>query len=141
MIKIKILTIGKTKEAWLKDALAEYTERMSRTASIEWTLAKSTSQLGELLLKEPHYICLDPLGKAYSSEEFSTFLFAELIAHGARVAFVIGGPEGLSKEMIQRSAHLVSFSRLTFTHQCIRLLLLEQLYRAIEIEKGSAYHK
>lgn len=133
--------MGKTKESWLKDALEQYTERMSRTASIEWTLAKSAAQFSELVKKEPHYICLDPLGKAYSSEEFSTFLFAELMTHGARVAFVIGGPEGLSKDIVQNAACLLSFSRLTFTHQCIRLLLLEQLYRAIEIEKGSAYHK
>src|ERR1041385_1076360 len=141
MIKIKILTMGKTKERWLKDALAEYTERMSRMASIEWILAKSTAQLSELLMKEPHFICLDPLGKAYSSEEFSTFLFAKLMEHGPRVTFAIGGPEGLSKDIVQRAAFLVSFSRLTFTHQLMRLLLLEQLYRAIEIEKGSAYHK
>jgi 23S rRNA (pseudouridine1915-N3)-methyltransferase len=141
MFKIKIFTIGKTKEAWLKEALLEYSQRLASSLSIEWIYAKDAEQLCALLKKETSFICLDPLGKAYSSEEFSTFLFHQLIAKGARLAFVIGGPSGIPKEIVDRATHLVSFSRLTFTHQLIRLLLLEQIYRACEIEKGSAYHK
>ncbi len=141
MFKIKIITTGKTKEAWLKEAIEEYSQRLQATASIEWVLAKNSVQLDEILKKEHSFICLDPMGKAYSSEEFSTFLFHQLIAQGARLTFVIGGPDGLSKATASKAAFLISFSRLTFTHQMIRLLLLEQLYRAVEIEKGSSYHK
>jgi 23S rRNA (pseudouridine1915-N3)-methyltransferase len=141
MFKIKIATIGKMKEPWLKEAIEEYSQRLKSTVSIEWIYAKNSPQLCEILKKEPSILCLDPLGKAYSSEEFSTFIFQQLIATGARLTFVIGGPEGIPEEITNRAAFLLSFSRLTFTHQMIRLLLLEQLYRAIEIEKGSAYHK
>jgi 23S rRNA (pseudouridine1915-N3)-methyltransferase len=141
MFKIKIVTVGKTKEAWLKEAIDEYSVRLKRALSIEWSFAKNSTQLNELLKKEPSFLCLDPKGKAYSSEEFSTFLFHQLVEQGARLTFVVGGPEGIPKEIVDRAAVLISFSRLTFTHQIIRLILLEQLYRAIEIEKGSAYHK
>lgn len=141
MFKIKIASIGKTKEAWLKEALDEYSQRLTRAASIEWIFAKNDAQLIDLTNKETDLICLDLQGKAYTSEEFSTFLFQQLIARGARLAFVIGGAEGIPQEILSRASHLLSFSRLTFTHQIVRLLLLEQIYRAIEIHKGTGYHK
>jgi 23S rRNA (pseudouridine1915-N3)-methyltransferase len=141
MFKIKMISVGKTKEAWLKEALDAYSQRLKATASIEWVLLKNVQQLNDTVKKESFFICLDPNGKAYSSEEFSTFLFQQLIAQGARLTFVIGGPDGIPKEIIGKAAFLLSFSQMTFTHQMIRLLLLEQLYRAIEIHKGTAYHK
>lgn len=141
MFKIKIATIGKTKEAWLKEALEEYSQRLTAAMSIEWIYAKNDAQLIDLLKKETSFLCLDPKGKAYSSEEFSTFLFDQFIKQGARLTFVIGGAEGIPQEIVNRCSFQLSFSRLTFTHQMVRLLLLEQIYRAIEIDKGSGYHK
>lgn len=141
MFKIKVISVGKTKEDWLKEALDAYSQRLKATASIEWVLLKNVQQLNDAVKKEPFFMCLDPNGKAYSSEGFSTFLFQQLIAQGARLTFVIGGPDGIPQEILSKASFLISFSQMTFTHQMIRLLLLEQLYRAIEIHKGTAYHK
>src|SRR5690348_3293580 len=119
MFKIKIISIGKTKEAWLKDALDEYSQRLKAVASIEWMLLKNAQPLNDMLKKEPFYICLDSKGKAYSSEQFSAFLFQQLIEQGARLTFVIGGSEGIAKEILSEASHLISFSQMTFTHQMI----------------------
>jgi 23S rRNA (pseudouridine1915-N3)-methyltransferase len=141
MYKIKVISVGKTKEAWLKDAIEEYVQRLKGIATIEWILTKTTEHLNENLKKESSFICLDLGGKALTSEEFSTFLIDELFKHGSRLTFVIGGAEGIPKEITAKAAGLLSFSRLTFTHQIVRLLLIEQIYRGFEIEKGSGYHK
>jgi 23S rRNA (pseudouridine1915-N3)-methyltransferase len=141
MYKVKIFSIGKTKEPWLSLALEEYSKRLKPSLSIEWCLAKQDEQLALLLDKEAHYICLDPQGKAFSSEAFSAFLHQKLLEGGSRLSFVIGGAEGLPEPIKRRAAALLSLSPLTFTHQLTRLILLEQLYRSLEIAKGSSYHK
>ncbi|MCB1111902.1 MAG: 23S rRNA (pseudouridine(1915)-N(3))-methyltransferase RlmH [Chlamydiales bacterium] len=140
MSKIKILTIGKTKESWLDEALAEYCKRLTGTAEIEFILVKNDDQLIKTLEKERHYICLDAQGNLMNSVAFSQFLMRKLEENGARLTLVIGGPEGLPKE-IKQGAELISLSPMTLTHQCARLILLEQIYRAFEIAKGSKYHK
>lgn len=140
MFKIKILSVGKTKECWLDQALNEYLKRLSSIATIEFAWAKNDIQLLQLVKKETRVICLDPQGKLMTSEQFSSFVYEKLVSGGTYLTFVIGGPEGLPLEIKQNSI-LISFSPLTFTHQIIRLLLLEQLYRAFEISKGSQYHK
>ncbi len=137
MRKIKIFTVGKTKESWLQEALDEYTKRLKPHLSLEWHLAKNSDQLSTLLEKETHYICLDIKGAAFSSEEFSEWFQKT----GSRLSFVIGGAEGLSEAIKAKAALKISISPLTFTHQLARLILIEQLYRALEIEKGSSYHK
>ncbi len=141
MYKIKIITIGKSKEKWLQDALEEYTERLKPSITIEWILAKDNEKLKQLLEKVESYICLDPRGKLLSSEQFSDFLIDEFQKKGSRLNFVIGEAEGLTPEIKKGASHQLSLSPLTFTHQLTRLIFLEQLYRAIEIDKGSAYHK
>jgi 23S rRNA (pseudouridine1915-N3)-methyltransferase len=140
MLKVKILLVGKTKESWLEEALAEYLKRLKNTVSIEWIWAKDDVHLLELARKELHSICLDPSGKTFTSEQFSSFLFQNWEKHGSRLTFVIGGPDGLPQELKNHSL-LISLSPLTFTHQMTRLILIEQIYRAIEIYKGSNYHK
>lgn len=140
MIKIRILSVGKTKEMWLEEALSEYLKRLKTTLRIEFVFAKTDLQLMEWLEKEPLVIALDPRGKLLTSEEFSTLLFNQIEAGGSRLAFAIGGPEGLPQEVRQKT-FLLSLSPLTFTHQLARLVLVEQLYRAVEIAKGSPYHK
>ncbi len=140
MIKIRILAVGKTKEAWLEEALEEYLKRLKATFQIEFAFAKSDAQLLEWLQKEGKVVALDPAGKNFTSEQFSSFLFEQIEAGGSRLTFVIGGPEGLPQNL-RLSAFLLSLSPLTFTHQLARLVLVEQLYRAAEIAKGSPYHK
>ena len=141
MLKIKIYSVGKTKEHWLQEALDEYAQRLKPILSLEWILAKNDLQLKQLLAKESDFICLDPLGKQSSSEEFSTLLMSLFQKYDSRLCFVIGGAEGIAPEIKAKSVHMISFSRMTFTHQMTRLVLVEQIYRAIEIWKNSPYHK
>jgi len=141
MYQIKIFTIGKTKEAWLEEALEEYMQRLKAVSGIEWILAKDDAQLVKHLEKERSFICLDPKGKSLDSLAFSKELLRLLSDGGSRLSFVIGGAEGIPASLKSRAAKLLSLSPLTFTHQLTRLILLEQIYRAFEIDKGSPYHK
>lgn len=141
MYKIKIFSIGKTKESWLISALEEYSKRLQKILSIEWVLAKNEEQLYQSLEKQSRYIALDPAGKLMTSENFSKFFHEALIIDGGRMNFLIGGSDGIKPEVKAKAISLLSLSPLTFTHQITRLILLEQIYRATEIEKGSSYHK
>ncbi len=141
MLKITLFTIGKCKEAWLSDAIANYTKRLQSHLSIEWIIAKDESRLCSFLAKNSSYIALDPKGKKLSSEGFALFLEKQFLSHGSRLSFVIGGAEGLPPLILESALELLSLSPLTFTHQLTRLIFLEQLYRSIEILKGSPYHK
>ena len=140
MIKIKILTPNKTKEKWLEEAINQYIKRLKQTVEISFVIAKDDEMLTQLAQKEAYIIALDRNGMSFTSPSFSNFLFQSIEESGARIAFVIGGPEGLPKELKQ-TKHLISFSKMTFTHQVIRLILVEQIYRAFEIARGSQYHK
>ena len=137
MYKVKIFTLGKVKEAWLQSALEEYLKRLKKTMHVEWVLAKTTAELLASLENISSLIVLDPLGKSLSSPAFAQFIERK----GSRLNFVIGGPDGLPLSLKQRADTLLSLSSMTFTHQLTRLILIEQLYRALEISKGSAYHK
>jgi 23S rRNA (pseudouridine1915-N3)-methyltransferase len=141
MLKIKILTIGKNKDAWLKEALAEYEKRLKPFYALEWILAKNDVQLEEFSAREGKYIALDPQGKLMTSEKFAQWFARAAIEHNSRLAFVIGGPEGLTATLKAKAGFFWSLSPLTFTHQATRLILLEQIYRAHEINRGSSYHK
>lgn len=140
MYKIRLLSVGKTKESWLNAAIDEYVKRLKESLIIEFIWAKNDEQLVSLAEKEPFLICLDETGSQMTSEEFAVFLEKNLEKGGSRLAIVIGGAEGLSPVLKQRFP-LISLSMLTFTHQLARLILVEQLYRAMEILKGSKYHK
>lgn len=135
MFKVKVLTIGKLKDEWLGAALKEYEKRLTGVMEIEWIIAKEMRDLIQLV-KKP-YIALDPKGKLFTSEEWSQ----KMNKLGLRLNFVIGGSDGLPDEIASGAQFKWSLSPLTFTHQMTRLILMEQLYRAIEIEKGSSYHK
>lgn len=138
MFKVKIYTVGKARERWLQEAIAEYEMRLTAKCAVEWILAKNDADLMEKCSGEPKLIALDPKGELMSSEEWSKKLFGKL---GSRPAFVIGGPEGIPKALLEKSSLKFSLSPLTFTHQMARLILLEQIYRAFEIDSGSSYHK
>ena len=140
MLKLKLLSVGKTKEKWLDEAFQEYKKRLQPYLQIESCWAKDSEQLLEWCQKDPHVVALDPQGLAQTSEEFSAYLYHQWEKFGARLTIVIGGAEGLPKE-IRTNYPLISLSKLTFTHQLTRLILIEQVYRAIEINRGSQYHK
>lgn len=140
MYKLRILSVGKTKEDWLEIAIAEYLKRLQSSTVIEFVFVKNDEQLEALVEKEEAVVCLDSTGQMMTSEKFSSFLIKQLETNGSRLAFVIGGAEGLPPNL-KKKYPLISFSPMTFTHQIIRLILVEQIYRAIEIDKGSRYHK
>lgn len=140
MIRVKVFSIGKTKERWLLEAIEEYEKRLQQKIIFDFIWAKDNVDLVSRLEKEPAYILLDQTGELMTSERFARFLFEQIEKQGARICFVIGGAEGLPAQL-KMKAPMISFSDLTFTHQIIRLLLVEQIYRATEIEKGSSYHK
>ncbi|MFS9305059.1 23S rRNA (pseudouridine(1915)-N(3))-methyltransferase RlmH [Streptococcus peroris] len=159
-MKIKIVTVGKLKEKYLKDGIAEYSKRISRFATIEIIeLADektpdraSDSENAKILDVEGNRILskigdrefvvvLAIEGKTLSSEELSKQLEQASINGFSTLTFVIGGSLGLSKEVKKRANLSVSFGRLTLPHQLMRLVLTEQIYRAFTIQQGSPYHK
>lgn len=139
-MKIKILSIGKTKEPWLEEACSEYIKRLSSSITLECLWAKNDSQLIEWSKREKGVLCLDPQGKEFSSLTFSDFLFEAIEKNGSKLTMIIGGAQGLPDE-VKSMGVLISLSKLTYTHQMTRLILIEQIYRAFEIKKGSNYHK
>jgi len=141
MFKVKVLTIGKCKEEWLAAALSEYEKRLKGKVLFEWAIAKNDAQLIEWASQEPFYIPLDLKGELLDSESLSKKLQRLFIEKGSRLCFLIGGAEGIPASLLTRFPFRWSLSPLTFTHQIARLVLVEQIYRAFEIEKGSGYHK
>ncbi|MEI8366219.1 MAG: 23S rRNA (pseudouridine(1915)-N(3))-methyltransferase RlmH [Parachlamydiaceae bacterium] len=144
MYRIRILSVGKTKEEWLEEAISEYLKRLQKITTIEFVWAKDDEHLSQLVGKEAAkggiVLCLDPKGQSFTSEKFSTYFLKQLELGGARAALVIGGADGLPPEL-KNEYPLFSLSAMTFTHQITRLILIEQIYRAFEIAKGSRYNK
>ncbi len=140
MLKVKVITIGKCKESWLQEALAEYDKRLKGTMEISWVETKNDAQFEAQLLQEP-FIGLDPKGELLESPALSQKLMQLFEEKGSRLTFAIGGAAGFTPELLQKAIWRWSLSPLTFTHQATRLILAEQLYRSIEIAKGSPYHK
>ena len=141
MFIIKILCVGRVKETWLEEAMAEYVRRLSPVAKIETVWVGEDVQLLRLVAKERQIICLDPQGQQLDSLAFASLIQAKLIEGGSRLTFVIGGPDGLPHDLRAGPWTRVSLSSLTFTHQLARLILAEQLYRSFEILRGSPYHR
>lgn len=159
-MKIKIVTVGKLKEKYLKDGIAEYTKRISRFAKLEMIeladekTPDKASELenqkileteGERILSKvggrDFVVVLAIEGKKFSSEEFSKQLEQASIKGYSTLTFIIGGSLGLAPVVKNRANLSVSFGRLTLPHQLMRLVLVEQIYRAFTIQQGSPYHK
>jgi 23S rRNA (pseudouridine1915-N3)-methyltransferase len=134
--KITIVTVGKCKERWLQEAVAEYERRIAPRIKVEWKLVRTAEQL----FPTGRALALDAAGDSLTSRQFHQRLFRELELGGSRLTLVIGAAEGLPPK-VKAEIPLISLSPMTFTHQTTRLLLLEQIYRACEIEKGSGYEK
>ena len=159
-MKITVITVGKIKEKYLRDAVAEYVKRLSRYCKleiIEVADEKTPDQAGETveeqirdkegerILKyirdDMYVITLEIGGKMLSSEELADKINMLGIRGQSSVAFVIGGSIGLGKEVLRRSDYALSFSKMTFPHQLMRVILLEQVYRGYRIINGAPYHK
>jgi len=140
-MKVKIFSIHKTKEKWLKMALDEYEKRLSKDIEIEWKISKNEKDLEKKVLNENFYICLDEKEKILTSLDFSKKIFNFFENQKSNISFVIGSDTGLSKKIKDKANFFLSLSKLTFTHQMVRLILLEQLYRAFQIFKNTKYHK
>lgn len=155
MLDITIISVGTIKEAYWHRAIVEYTkrihpyahlkvveipeERVTSVADRKKILAAEGVKIRKLLGPLDTIIALDSLGKQYSSADWSQALH-NWAQFGRKIVFVIGGPLGLSGEIIRRANTLVSLSKMTFTHQMTRVILLEQIYRGITIERGLTYH-
>lgn len=138
-----ILIVGKRNggEDWIADGCAEYEKRLSVTMSLSTTFCKSDDDLVKHAKAAKGTIfAMDEHGKQHTSIDFSKILYKGFEDGGAHVTFIVGGFAGLPED-IKKSHQLISLSKMTWTHQMARLLLLEQIYRATEIHKGSGYHK
>lgn len=159
-MKVKVITVGKLKEKYLKDGIAEYSKRLSRFTKLEFIeLADektpdnaSLAENQQILLKEGQrilgkigerefIIALAIEGKQFPSEEFSKILADTVLQGYSTITFIIGGSLGLSPEVKKRAQLLISFGALTLPHQLMKLVLVEQIYRAFMIQQGSPYHK
>ena len=159
-MKIKIVCVGKLKEKYLKAAIDEYTKRLSRFCTLQIielsdekipdnaSLAeeeKVIESVGEKILKNiltsDYVISLCVEGKDFSSEEFAQKLSDIALSGKSTICFVIGGSLGLSKSVKSRSDFRLSFSKMTFPHQLMRVFLTEQIYRAFKINANEKYHK
>ena len=159
-MNISIITVGKLKEKYLRQGIEEYLKRLTAYAKVEVVEVadeKAPEELSELemlqvkqkegdrilakISQDTYVIALAIQGKLQSSEELAKNL-DKLATYGkSKVAFVIGGSLGLSDEVIKRSNEQLSFSRMTFPHQLMRLILVEQIYRAFRINRNEPYHK
>lgn len=158
-MRISIVTVGKIKERYLTEGIAEFTKRLTPFCRLDIVevaeermpespsdaeKAKALAREGERILKAvrsgSYLIVLDLGGKQLSSEELSAKLDALALAGQSDLTFVIGGAFGLSPEVTSAAKDKLSFSKMTFTHQMIRLLLVEQIYRAFKISRGEPYH-
>lgn len=151
---LKILCVGKIKESFIKDGISEYTKRISGYDKIQIFEVKEFNQKtikqniydeGTLLLQEisdkDFVITLEIKGKLLTSEELAEKIIEINNYHSTRIVFVIGGSNGLDDRVIQRSNYHLSFSKFTFPHQLMRLILTEQIYRALTIINHQEYHK
>ena len=155
-MKICLLTVGKTDIGWVREGLETYSSRLSHYVPFsvcEIPELKNTSALtrtqikereGELILKAikptDRVILLDERGKEYRSVEFAEEIRRLSLAGGKDIVFVIGGAYGFPEAVYARSVGKISLSRMTFSHQMVRTIFAEQLYRAFSIIKGEPYH-
>ena len=159
-MKIKLVTVGKLKEKYLKDGIAEYAKRLKHFTKFELIelsdektpdkashlenqqiLEKEGNRILSKITDKEFVIALAIEGQQFPSEEFSKILSDITIRGISNITFVIGGSLGLSNTVKKRANLLMSFGKLTLPHQLMRLVLVEQIYRSFMIQQGSPYHK
>jgi len=159
-MKITMITVGKIKEKYLKDAIAEYSKRLSKYCKLdiaevadektpdnanEVVENQIRSKEAERILKHvkenAFIITLEINGKQLTSEELAKKIDNLGIQGHSHIIFIIGGSIGLGQEVLSKSNYALSFSKMTFPHQLMRVILLEQIYRSYRIINGEPYHK
>lgn len=159
-MNIEIICIGKLKEKYWQDAIKEYSKRLGRYCTLSVTELKEVKlpdgasltdehrviylegrNILKTLKDDTYVIALDVKGKGLASEELASKIEKLGIQGSSRIAFIIGGSLGLSKEVLDAADFKLSFSAMTFPHQMMRVILLEQIYRAFKIIKNESYHK
>ena len=159
-MKITIITVGKIKEKYLKDAIAEYTKRLSKYCKLEIVevadektpdnasevvedsiRSKEAERILKYVKDDAFVITLEINGKQLTSEELAKKIDTLGIQGHSHIIFIIGGSIGLGKEVLAKSNYALSFSKMTFPHQLMRVILLEQIYRSYRIIHGEPYHK
>lgn len=159
-VKIQIICVGKIKEKFYRDALAEYVKRLSRyctleiaevadertpdgagDAEVEQIKRREAERILSKLKEGTRVYTLEIQGKRYTSEGFAGLLAQDALNGRSQIAFVIGGSLGLHQTVLTRSDAGISFSDMTFPHQLMRVILAEQIYRAFRINGGEPYHK
>lgn len=153
-MKIKIIVVGKIKEKYFVDAINEYSKRLTAFCDLNLLevkevntddVNKNIEEEGKNILScvkdEDFVITLEILGKEYSSEELAEFIKNHYTYENKVLTFIIGGSNGLSKELIKRSNKHLSFGKITYPHQLMRVILLEQIYRSMMINNNRSYHK
>lgn len=155
-MKIELAVIGKTSIGYLKQGIDEYIKRLKHYVPFEIKYIddiKNTKNISEdqqkrtegakilsLLDKSDFVVLLDEHGKEYTSIQYSSYIQKRMLSGAKKVVFVIGGPYGFSQEMYDRANDKISFSKMTFNHEMIRLIFTEQLYRAYTIINHEPYH-
>lgn len=154
-MKVKLILVGKTSERYIEDGFNDFQNRLKHYCDFELIVIKDVSgrakmsvdelknREGKLILnevKEGVTFLLDEKGKEVSSVGFSELLDQQIMMNSKSINFIIGGAYGFSDEVYQQKFRKLSWSKMTFTHQMIRLLFIEQLYRAFTILKGEKYH-
>jgi 23S rRNA (pseudouridine1915-N3)-methyltransferase len=155
-MKITFLTVGKTEDAYLKDGIDKYVKRLKHYTKLELvdlpelkntkalTEQQQKTKEAELILKKisplDHVILLDEKGMEFTSKQFAAYIDKKSISSTSSLVFVVGGPYGFDQAVYERANDKLSLSRMTFSHQMIRLFFTEQLYRAYTILKGEPYH-
>lgn len=159
-MNITIICVGKLKEKYLKQAIDEYSKRLSRYCKLnivelnDEKTPDNASEKDELIIKQKegmrilshikdsmYVIALDIKGKMVTSEELADLINDLGVKGNSNIALVIGGSLGLDEEILHRANYKLSFSKMTFPHQLMRVILLEQIYRAYRINSGEPYHK
>lgn len=159
-MKISLITVGKIKEKYLTDAIMEYSKRLSKYCKleiIEVADEKTEENASEIMVKQikdkegerilkyvkddSYVITLEILGKMLTSPELASQIDKICINGHSHIVFIIGGSLGLSENVSKRSDFKLSFSKMTFPHQLMRVILLEQIYRAFRINNNEPYHK
>ena len=159
-MKITIVTVGKIKEKYLKDAIAEYSKRLSKYCKLEiievvdektpdnasavveeQIRAKEAERILKYVKEDAYMITLEIHGKQLTSEELADKIEKLGVQGTSHIMLIIGGSIGLGEEVLKRSDFALSFSKMTFPHQLMRVILLEQIYRSYRIISGEPYHK
>jgi len=159
-LKIQIVSVGKLKEKYLKDAVSEYVKRLSRYCKItinevseekvpetlsdaekEQALRKEADRIRNSLYKNTFTIVLDLKGEQPDSLKLSEFLSSWMLQGRSSISFIIGGSIGLDRQLVKEADYNLCLSNLTFPHQLTRVILLEQIYRCFKIINNETYHK